>query len=451
MTRLVLAGVLIPAAFVLGYAVRHYDWPPSAALHALHSAVRAGLSPAGSGVAPTPSVRWHPIAPAGPDDDVAAELDALGYLDGYEPAPDRSGARVIDPARTQPGPTLLLSGHAPGAELVDLEGRVLHRWTLPFEQACPDHPVDAQAADRRGFWHRALPVDGGGLLVVFDYLALARIDRDSRLVWSRCEPFHHDVAYAGAGRDRFVSLRRHPRTVEVAGKSRRLLDDEIVEVTGDGEEISARSVFDAVAASAWAPVLARIGAHTPSERGDHLHTNAVEALGTGAQARPQPFRTDGWLISIRNLDLVGVVDRAAGRLVWAQTGLWRRQHEPIVLDDGRLLVFDNEGDAGRSRVLEIDPTTLAVAWSYDGGAENGFTSGCCGMAQRLPNGNTLVTVTTSGHAFEVTPAGERVWEYWNPARAGPGDELIASLFRAIRLPEPETLAWLAGADAPPVP
>ena len=40
----------------------------------------------------------------------------------------------------------------------------------------------------------------------------------------------------------------------------------------------------------------------------------------------------------------------------------------------------------------------------------------------------------SGRAFEITPAGQRVWEYVNPHRAGERQELIATLFELVRLP-----------------
>ena len=35
-------------------------------------------------------------------------------------------------------------------------------------------------------------------------------------------------------------------------------------------------------------------------------------------------------------------------------------------------------------------------------------------AQRLPNGNTLVTDSATGRIIEVTKAGEIIWEYVNP-------------------------------------
>ena len=47
-------------------------------------------------------------------------------------------------------------------------------------------------------------------------------------------------------------------------------------------------------------------------------------------------------------------------------------------------------------------------------ANQGFFSHLGGSAQRLPNSNTLVCAATEGHIFEVTAAGEAVWEYINP-------------------------------------
>jgi hypothetical protein len=43
-----------------------------------------------------------------------------------------------------------------------------------------------------------------------------------------------------------------------------------------------------------------------------------------------------------------------------------------------------------------------------------FYSGYISGAQRLPNGNTLITEGADGRLFEVTPEHELVWEYVNP-------------------------------------
>ena len=53
-----------------------------------------------------------------------------------------------------------------------------------------------------------------------------------------------------------------------------------------------------------------------------------------------------------------------------------------------------------SRVLEINPVTLELVWSYVSPGQF-FGSNISG-AQRLPNGNTLITEGPTGRVFEVT-------------------------------------------------
>ena len=74
--------------------------------------------------------------------------------------------------------------------------------------------------------------------------------------------------------------------------------------------------------------------------------------------------------------------------------------------------------------------------------EDPFFTATCGTAERLPNGNTLITESDNGRAFEVTPDKEIVWEFYNPHRAGPDDEYIATLFEVIRLPSDFPTDWV---------
>ena len=57
-------------------------------------------------------------------------------------------------------------------------------------------------------------------------------------------------------------------------------------------------------------------------------------------------------------------------------------------------------------------------WTYSERSEGSFFSPIVSSVQRLPNGNTLIGEGSTGRAFEVTPAGEIVWEYVNPVDAG---------------------------------
>ena len=82
----------------------------------------------------------------------------------------------------------------------------------------------------------------------------------------------------------------------------------------------------------------------------------------------------------------------------------------------------NNAHRDYSRVLQFNPVTLEITWQYTP-LEAGnllftdaskFYSSYISSAQRLPNGNTLITEGSDGHLLEVTPDHEIVWEFVNP-------------------------------------
>jgi hypothetical protein len=109
-----------------------------------------------------------------------------------------------------------------------------------------------------------------------------------------------------------------------------------------------------------------------------------------------------------------------------------------------MLLFNNQAAENSSEVIEFDPFTQEVFWSYAGDDTVQFYTRSCGSNIRLRNGNTLITESDRGRAFEVTPDKKIVWEFVNPNRAvcpDTGDELIASIFEMIRLPADFPLEW----------
>ena len=83
----------------------------------------------------------------------------------------------------------------------------------------------------------------------------------------------------------------------------------------------------------------------------------------------------------------------------------------------------------------MDPETREIVWSYRADVVLAFYSFMVSGADRLPNGNTLITEGASGRLFEITPERETVWEYVSPftlidKRFGP----TPAVFRAHRYP-----------------
>jgi hypothetical protein len=176
--------------------------------------------------------------------------------------------------------------------------------------------------------------------------------------------------------------------------------------------------------------------------GDLFHTNSLEVLHGPMGDRSPFFRQGNLLLSILTLDTIAIVDSETERVVWNLTGKWRAQHDPTALPGGHVMVFDNNVGGDFSRVVEIDPLTQEVVWSYEGTSERPFYSKTCGTSQRLSNGNTLITESDAGRAFEVTPSKEIVWEFINTRRAGENAEYIALLPEVVRLPPDFPLDWV---------
>ncbi len=133
-----------------------------------------------------------------------------------------------------------------------------------------------------------------------------------------------------------------------------------------------------------------------------------------------PIGDDRVMVSFRNISTVVIIDKASCDIVHrVGARLLAQQHDPSMLDNGNILVFDNGAHRHDismpfSRVLEIDLSTNLPVWSYQAWPLEDFFSPFVGGARRLPNGNTLITEGTTGRLFQVTATGEIVWEYVNP-------------------------------------
>ncbi len=171
-----------------------------------------------------------------------------------------------------------------------------------------------------------------------------------------------------------------------------------------------------------------------ASNGDYLHANSIQVLKAAVPGIPQS-KPGQVLVSLREVSTVALADMGSGDIPWALSGSWLRQHAARFLGNGRLLLFDNEGNSGGhglSRVLELDPKTQQVAWSYAGREGAPLESVTRSSQNRLANGNTLIVESEAGRIFEVTPQGDIVWEFVNPVR-DPSSERVPIIFWVERL------------------
>ena len=132
------------------------------------------------------------------------------------------------------------------------------------------------------------------------------------------------------------------------------------------------------------------------------------------------------LTSFLKLNTIAIIDKATGNFKWRWgPGQLGHQHDPNMLDNGNILVFDNGthrpdssiipyGMINFSRVVEVNPESNEVVWEFRDEQLLYFHACFISGAQRLPNGNTLICEGPLGRFFEVTPDKELVWEYVSP-------------------------------------
>jgi thiol-disulfide isomerase/thioredoxin len=269
-----------------------------------------------------------------------------------------------------------------------------------------------------------------------------------------------------------------------------LLDDRFIEVDWDcnivwdwlpGEHFDELG-FDEAAKN----LLFRNPSMVTSGRGDWLHINSLSTLGPNRHydLGDERFHPDNLIWDARNANILAITDKKTGKIVWRlgpdfglnealrKLGWIIGQHHLHMIPrglpgEGNLLVFDNGGWGGYgapsgvslygtndkrrdySRVIEFDPVTLEIVWEYTA-QKAGFRynyifySPYISSAQRLPNGNTLITEGSDGRLFEVTPSYETVWEYINPYYSHKLGGTTNMVYRAYRVP----YDWIPQLEAP---
>lgn len=195
--------------------------------------------------------------------------------------------------------------------------------------------------------------------------------------------------------------------------------------------------------------------------GDYLHISSISVLGPNKwyDQGDMRFHPDNIIFASRIGNFIGIIDKKRSKICWKIGpniysdefnkigGIIGPTHIQLIPKglpgEGNILLFDSGGSSGYgykssisptglknstrdySRVIEFNPVSLNITWQIDPkqigflNAVNGykFYSPYGSNAQRLPNGNTLITLATSGIMLEVTEEGEIVWKWICPYKS----------------------------------
>ena len=290
--------------------------------------------------------------------------------------------------------------------LINMKGDVVHEWELPsmpgnYAYLLPNGNLLAAQKTKEG------PVDlpgKGGKLIEMDW--------DGSIVWEYTDHFqNHDFRRLKNGNTVYAAweLMSPESASRVRGgrpnteHKKGMYGDVVREVDIEGnlvwEWIFARDIE-----------IEKFPLCDIDTRREFAHINSV-----------QPLENGDYLISCRNNHLIAIIDRQTKTFSWSMTEMaLGHQHDATMLANGNILVFVNgahsiyNGPAFGSRIHEIDPKTREVVWEYKGSPPYTFHSPFISGMERLANGNTLICEGQWGRLFEVTNAGEIVWDYVSP-------------------------------------
>jgi len=303
-----------------------------------------------------------------------AKLDTTSWVRLYEPEKSSSGYTLVLFRRRLP-------------MLIDMNGRIVHLW--------PQVRVGARARlNRQG---RLALIGRGNLVEEYDW--------DGNLTWDYRTPkgdlTHHDLIQLANGNYLVLATKRLTSTPY------------LIEVDAERRVVWRWQSWDHLTTyPGWDP-----------EDRDPAHFNSMNELPPNRwyDAGDDRFRPGNILVSARNMNMIFIIDKASGEVVWSYSKGLDYQHEAILVEKGLpgaglITVFNNGLNNlygyRRSRVQAIHPKKDEIVWEY---APRHLFSATAGTARRLQGGNTLITSTYGGRVFEINDQREIVWE-WVPPR-----------------------------------
>ena len=350
-----------------------------------------------------------------------SKLRSLPYLE-WIPAKedmDKTGVVGHNPELALDGLNVYSSWTLPEAYLVDMDGKVVHKWSKKI------------AGCRKWKDHVELCKNGDLLVLALDKMIIC-LDWNSNVRWKQELRVHHDV-FPDEDKQTFYVLAREDAIVYWHGIPVPIVSDYIAILSPQKgvqrkiylydlvkDRVKLSRIIRLYTGMFRFKEIAKFFVHKIKDKWvcqhslhfDIMHTNSVEVMDRNIGGFCQK---GDLLISVRDLDLVAVLDIDKEEFVWTWgPGELSRQHDAQLLPNGNVLIFDNGCRDRSSRVVEMDPVSKKIVWEYRSNTAQKFYSSLSGSSQRLSNGNTLIAESTKGRAFEVTKDGKIVWDYYNP-------------------------------------
>jgi hypothetical protein len=311
--------------------------------------------------------------------------------------------------------------------VIDAQGNIVHQWGIDWFRLWPnaDHlpEKDLPKIQPGVHIHGAEIMANGDLVFNFEHLGLMRLDPCGKVVWRLPYRTHHSVFVDQQG-DLWVSGQiDHDSSLPGLRSRPGVIEPTLLRISPSGEIMQEIRVLKLLEENGL-PGLAFMTTQArskPMVAGDILHLNDVEVFP--ASMTEGFFKAGDIMFSLRNINAVFVVEPDSLKIKYSSIGRYVRQHDPDFIDGNRISVFDNnnKGEMTQgvySRIVIEDARSGELTVAFEGSKRIPFFTHIMGKHQWLSNGNLLVSASSYGRVFEVSPAGELVWEFTNITEPG---------------------------------
>lgn len=325
--------------------------------------------------------------------------------------------------------------------LIRRNGDVVHRWPVSYFELFPDRDYfrTLPKSDWNVATHGALALPDGSVVVIFDYAGLAKVDKCGEVVWTLEHPAHHSLQRSETG-GFWVPGRE---LIEVGDQPHApfleppYYGETLLKVSDDGKIEETISMTEVFVKNDLLSVLTTTGSTSLSplrrKYNEIGHLNKIEELPARLADDFPLFEEGDLLISMRDYNLVFVMDPDSHEIKWWQIGPWVRQHDPDYQEGGTITIFDNRRDTsdgaflGGSHIVRVEPVTRRYEVIFGAEEAQQMYTEIRGLHAMRPNGGVLAVESQRGRIIEADATGRIVWEYINRY----DDDEIAILTEAI--------------------
>ncbi len=328
--------------------------------------------------------------------------------------------------------------------LIQRDGTIVQQWPLSFADIFTDMSFlpSPPASDWNVGTHGALALPDGSVVFNFDYSGTAKLDRAGQVVWTINDFTHHSIERAESGGfwipgQRTVGEIPHFSQSPFPPFQAPFVESTLMRVSEEGEvieEISVPQLFYDNGLEALLSSKASIYKPSPHDAWNReiVHLNNISELSSELADDFPLFETGDLILSMRDLNLLMVIDPKTKAVKWWHVGPWLRQHDPEFIAGGKINVFNNNtyirvafGEEGRttkltsldlprvSNIIEIDPVKNVSTIRYGSRIDQEMFSVTRGKIDPTEHDGLIVTEFDGGRVFEIDANGTIVWEYIN--------------------------------------